>query len=74
MKRLTIFVIILAGFAIVCPGQHESGVLPTKTVQLSEPRLTGPVRHWPGDEACGDLAANSLTLCRLANWPGLARA
>jgi len=47
MKRLTIFIIILAGFAIVCLGQYRSRVSPRKPVlkivQLTEPKLTGPV-------------------------------
>ena len=47
MKRLTILTIILAGFAIVCLGQYRSRVSPRKPalkiVQLTEPRLTGPV-------------------------------
>lgn len=55
MKRLTILIIILAGFAIVCLGQYRSppllssgrktrGRKPTlKIVQLTEPKLTGPV-------------------------------
>jgi len=52
MKRLTIFVIILAGFAAIClgqpppatsGGQYKPQTSPLKIVQLSEPRLTGPV-------------------------------
>ncbi len=47
MKRLTIFTIILAGFAIVCLGQYRSRVSPRKPVlkivQLTEPKLTGPL-------------------------------
>lgn len=43
MKRFTILVIILVGFAAVCLGQRKSGVSPLKIVQLSAPRLTGPV-------------------------------
>jgi len=47
MKRLTIFIIILASFAIVCLGQYRSRVLPRKPtlkiVQLTEPKLTGPL-------------------------------
>jgi len=47
MKRLTIFIIILAGFAIVCLGQYRSRVSPRKPtlkiVQLTDPKLTGPV-------------------------------
>lgn len=47
MKRLTILIIILAGFAIVCLGQYRSRVSPRKPtlkiVQLTEPKLTGPV-------------------------------
>ena len=43
MKRLIILVIILTGFVAVCLGQYESGVSPLKIVQLSSPRLKGPV-------------------------------
>jgi len=47
MKRLAIFIIILAGFAIVCLGQYRSRVSPRKRalkiVQLTEPKLTGPL-------------------------------
>jgi len=47
MKRLTIFIIILAGFAIVCLGQYRSRVSPRKPVrkivQLTDPKLTGPL-------------------------------
>ena len=43
MKRLTIFTIILVGFAAICLGQRRSRVSPVKIVQLSAPRLTGPV-------------------------------
>ncbi len=47
MKRLAILTIILAGFAIVCLGQYRSRVSPRKPslkiVQLTEPKLTGPV-------------------------------
>ena len=43
MKRLVIFAIILAVFAAICVGQRKSRVLLLKIVQLSEPKLTGPV-------------------------------
>ena len=43
MKRLAIFAIILAVFAAICVGQRKSRVSPLKIIQLSEPRLTGPV-------------------------------
>ena len=57
MKHLTIFgvpilrriakwgslAIILAGFTTVCLGQYKSRVSPLKIIQLSAPRLTGPV-------------------------------
>ncbi len=47
MKRLTIFIIILAGFAIVCLGQYRSRLSPRKPVrkivQLTDPKLTGPL-------------------------------
>ena len=45
MKRLTIFGIILAGFAVLCLGQYRprSRLSPRKIVQLTEPKLTGQV-------------------------------
>ena len=43
MKRLTILAITLAVLAAVCLGQHKSRVSPLKIVQLSSPRLTGPI-------------------------------
>ncbi|MGB2809035.1 MAG: DJ-1/PfpI family protein [Sedimentisphaerales bacterium] len=43
MKRFIIPVIILVGFAALCPGQRRSRVSPLKIIQLSEPSLKGSV-------------------------------
>jgi protease I len=43
MKRFTILLIILAGFAGLCPGQRRSRVSPLKVIQLPEPSLKGSV-------------------------------
>jgi protease I len=41
MKRLTIFAIILAGFAVLCSGQYRSRAAARKIIQLTEPKLAG---------------------------------
>jgi SagB-type dehydrogenase family enzyme len=43
MKRLTILILIAAGFAVICFGQYSSRSLPRKIYQLAEPRPTGPL-------------------------------
>jgi protease I len=47
MRRLTILAIIIAGFAVVCFGRYRPRVSSRKPVlkiiQLTEPKLTGPV-------------------------------
>jgi protease I len=43
MKRVTIAIIILAGFPAICAGQYASQAKPLKMVQLSTPRVTGEV-------------------------------
>jgi protease I len=43
MKRLIILTVILTGCAAVCLGRYNSRASQLKIVQLSEPRLTGPV-------------------------------
>jgi len=41
MRRITILILVLAGFGGTCVGQSRSQILSLKTVQLSEPKLTG---------------------------------
>ena len=43
MRRLIIFVIILAGFISICFGQFRPSASPVKIIQLPSPRLTGQV-------------------------------
>jgi protease I len=43
MKRLTILGIILACFAVLCPGQRRTRLSPQKIIQLTEPKTTGSV-------------------------------
>lgn len=43
MKRLIILAIILAGFVVVCLGQYGTDDSQLKAIQLSVPRLSGPV-------------------------------
>lgn len=43
MKRLTILAIILAVFVALCLGQRRSRLSPQKVIQLTDPRLEGPV-------------------------------
>jgi len=43
MKRLRVFILILAGFSILCGGQSRSRVSQVKLIQLSEPSLKGLV-------------------------------
>jgi len=43
MRRLTILMLILAGFTVLCFGQRSSRPLPRKIFQLAEPRSIGPM-------------------------------
>jgi len=43
MKRLTILVIVLACFAVLCMGQRRPRVTRATIIQLTEPKLTGTV-------------------------------
>ncbi len=43
MKRLTIFMLIVAGFAVLCLSQYSPGALPRTITQLAEPRASGPL-------------------------------